>query len=92
MNTQRDANRSQKCKAETYKSWETVKFAWAIETREFGKSFFPNHSLSFLSAIERSLGLERCQDGGYFLLLKCVDESIVSRDKMGLLCIFVDDH
>ena len=63
-------------------------------TSEFGKSFFPNHShsLSFLSAIERSLGLERRQDGGYFLLLKCVDESIVSRDKMGLLCIFVDDQ
>ena len=47
---------------------------------------------SFNSRAERSLGLERRQDGGYILLLKYVDENIVSRDKMGLLCIFVDDQ
>ena len=94
---------AKKCKAETYESWETVKSricicqgrrdqrVWQIFLSPY---FFPNlfESPSFLWAIERSLGLERRQDGGYILLLKYVDENIVSRDKMGLLCIFVDDQ
>ena len=66
--------------------------------------FFPNHPLAthpplphtptlppILPLREKS-GPRRRQDGGYILLLKYVNENIVSRAKKGLLCIFVDDH
>ena len=66
--------------------------------------FFPQSSSSYppplphtptlppILPLREKSGPRRRQDGGYILLLKYVNENVVSRAKMGLFCIFVDDH
>ena len=66
--------------------------------------FFPQSSSSYppplphtptlppILPLREKSGPRRRQDGGYILLLNYVNENIVSRAKMGLFCIFVDDQ
>ena len=95
---------AKKCKAATYESWELWNrgsvFVWAVVTREFGKSFSPRIPSPITLQWPPILPLSNWEKSGprktprwrLYSLVKIVDENTVSRDKMGLLCIFVDDQ